>query len=89
MCVRQNIRDKIKKSIAIHNASHGVINIPDIKIYIKALELTWLWELYQNISNGRSSLQATCPDSFQTYGPCMLTTKKGYNPFWDQCIRGL
>ena len=31
-------RDKIQRLIAIHNASSGGINIPDIKMYIMALK---------------------------------------------------
>ena len=38
---------------------------------------------------GEAVFEATCPDSFKTYGPCMLTTKKKKkkkrgvtNPFW-------
>ena len=76
-------RDKIKRSIAIHNTSNRGINIPDIKTYIKALKLTWLRKLYQNQPNWRRFLQATCPeiDSIKTYRPSMLTARK-VNPFW-------
>ena len=40
-------QDKIKKSTAIHNASHGGVSIPDIKTYSKALKLTWSRKSYQ------------------------------------------
>ena len=75
-------RDKIKRSIAIHNTSIRGINIPDIKMYIKALKLTWLIKLYQNKPNWRKMLHAPCPeiDSVKTYGPSMLTARK-VNPF--------
>ena len=59
------------------------INIPDIKMYIKALKLTWLRKLYQNKPYWRTILQATCPeiDSIKTHGPSMLTARK-VNPVW-------
>ena len=41
----QKKRDKTKRSVEIHNTSNGGINIPDIKMYIKALNLTWLRKL--------------------------------------------
>ena len=76
-------RAKIKRFIAIQNISHGGINIPDIKTYIKAPKLTWLRKLYQNKSDWRKRLQATCPeiDSIKTHGPSMLTARK-VNPVW-------
>ena len=78
-------RDKIKGSTAIHNSSNGGVTIPDIKMYIKALILTWLRNLYQNKQNWRNISQATCPeiDSIKTHGPSMLTARN------DKCISSL
>ena len=63
--------DKIKGSIAVHNTTSGGINTPDIKMCIKALQLTWLRKLYQNRPNSRNILQATYLeiDSVQTFSP--------------------
>ena len=70
-------RDKTKRSVVIHNTSNRGINIPDIKTYIRVLILTWLMKFYQNRSNWRNILWATCPeiDSIKIYGPNMLTTR--------------
>ena len=39
-------RDKIKRSIVIHNTSNGGINIPDIKTHIKALKSRTMYAIF-------------------------------------------
>ena len=78
-------RDKIQRLIAIHNASSGGINIPDIKMYIKALKLTWLRKR-RNVSKQTQPKKHSAGNMpwnrlSQTHGPSMLTTKKVTNPF--------
>ena len=86
--VWNNKKDKIKRSLEIHNIEEGGLGLPDISSQIKALKLTWLKKCLREseCSNAKwkNLLHKTCPSisMLKEYGAKVLFRNTNPNPFW-------
>ena len=82
-------RDKIKRSTTIYHTKLGGMNIPDIKVYIQALKLTWIKRIFnENSGKWKFLLQKRFPEitTLQKYGADLLE-RKHINPFWNDVFK--
>lgn len=81
-------RDKIKRTYSVHNTEQGGLGIPDIKVLMQSLKLSWIRKIYTQSQKWRKILQLVCPDIdlIEVFGPKRYTQKK-LNPFWKDTFQ--
>jgi hypothetical protein len=76
--------DKISRKIAQRHVKEGGIGIPNIKVFIDALKLTWIRKFFQTNHNWRHIVLVNYPflDDIRHYGPEVFHGYKKKNAFW-------
>ena len=80
-------RDKIKRKYAVHSIEKGGIGIPDIKVFIQALKLSWIRKLYTRSLKWKKILLVVCPEIsvIDNLGPDRYQTSR-LNTFWKDAF---
>ena len=82
-------KDKIKRTTAVYHTKMGGISMPDLKIYIQALKLTWIRKLFnKEPGKWKVILKKKIPEieNFKKYGATLLE-RKNINPFWNNVFK--
>ena len=80
-------RDRIKRKYAVHSIENGGIGIPDIKILLQSLKLSWIKKAYTGSPKWKVILQSLCPEVslMDILGPERYNKSK-LNRFWKDAF---